>query len=293
MRKGLNRLKVVPLAFDSFGVRSMATYIEAGRLKVLIDPAVALGPRRYGLPPHRLEQQRMRETWEDVKRHALKSDVLVITHYHYDHHNPDEAEIYRDKIVYIKDPKKYINKSQARRASVFLSRIEGLPQLLEVGDGGEFKHGSASIKFSQPVFHGTNSKLGYVIEVSLSYRGEKVVYTSDVEGPVVKEQADFIIEENPDLLILDGPMTYMLGYRYSRDSLMKSIANINRIIKETSVKTIIVDHHFMRDRNYEERMPEVYDCAARHGVSALSAAKYAGREEDTLEARRKELYAKG
>jgi predicted metallo-beta-lactamase superfamily hydrolase len=74
---------------------------------------------------------------------------------------------------------------------------------------------------------------------------------------------------------------------------MKSIANINRIIKETSVKTIIVDHHFMRDRNYEERMPEVYDCAARHGVSALSAAKYAGREEDTLEARRKELYAKG
>ncbi|HSD58411.1 MAG TPA: MBL fold metallo-hydrolase [Methanotrichaceae archaeon] len=289
----MKRLKVMPLAFDSFGVRSMATYIEAGRLRVLIDPAVALGPRRYGLPPHRLEQQRMRETWEDVKKHALKSDVLIITHYHYDHHNPDEAEIYKDKIVYIKDPKKYINKSQANRASTFLSKLAGQPQFLEVGDGGEFKHGSASIKFSPPVFHGTNSRLGYVIEVSLSYMGEKVVYTSDVEGPAVKEQVDFIIEENPDLLILDGPMTYMLGYRYSRDSLVRSIANINRIINETSVKTIIVDHHFMRDRNYVERIPEVYDCAARHDVSILSAAKYIGRAEDTLEARRKELYAGG
>lgn len=283
----------MPLAFDSFGVRSMATYIEAGRLKVLIDPAVALGPRRYGLPPHKLEQQRMRETWEAVKKHALKSDVLIITHYHYDHHNPDETEIYKDKIVYIKDPKKYINKSQANRASIFLSKLAGQPQFLVVGDGGEFKHGSTSIKFSPPVFHGTNSRLGYVIEVSLSYRGEKVVYTSDVEGPAVKEQTDFIIEENPDLLILDGPMTYMLGYRYSRDSLLKSIANINRIINETSIKTIIVDHHFMRDGNYEKRMPEVYDCAARHDVRILSAAQYSGRAEEALEARRKELYAKG
>jgi predicted metallo-beta-lactamase superfamily hydrolase len=49
----------------------------------------------------------------------------------------------------------------------------------------------------------------------------------------------------------------------------------------------------MRDRNYEERMPQVYDYAAGHDVNILSAAKYAGREEDALEARRKELYAEG
>lgn len=285
-------LKVTPLAFDSFGVRSMATYIEAGHLKVLIDPSVALGPRRYGLPPHPLEQKRMLETWGDVKEHALKSDVLIITHYHYDHHNPNEAGIYEDKIVYIKDPKEHINKSQANRASLFLSKLMGLPRLLEIGDGSEFKHGSTTIKFSPPVFHGTNSRLGYVIEVSLSYRGERVVYTSDVEGPAVKEQADFIIQENPDLLILDGPMTYMLGYRYSRDSLRKSIENINHIIKETGVKTIILDHHFMRDRKYKERMPEVYDLATNHDVSITSAAQYSGRAEDALEARRKELYGK-
>lgn len=292
MRKGLLNLKVRPLAFDSFGVRSMATFIEAGRLNLLIDPAVALGPKRYGLPPHELEQQRMLETWREIKGHAVKSDILIVTHYHYDHHNPDEAGIYKNKIVYIKDPKRHINKSQARRASYFLSKIKDMPSLLEIGDGREFDHGPVAIKISPPVFHGTNEKLGYVIEVSLSYRGEKVVFTSDVEGPAVREQADFVVLENPDLLILDGPMTYMLGYRYSRDSLAKSIENISRIIKDTRVETIILDHHFMRDRKYKERMPEVYDLAIEHGVRILSAAQYIGRAEDALEARRGELYGK-
>jgi predicted metallo-beta-lactamase superfamily hydrolase len=97
---------VHPLAFDSIGVRSMATYVEAKGLKVLIDPAVALGPRRYGLPPHPLEWERLRQTWEDVKKYADQSDLLIVTHYHYDHHNPDELDFYKDKRVYLKDPKK-------------------------------------------------------------------------------------------------------------------------------------------------------------------------------------------
>jgi predicted metallo-beta-lactamase superfamily hydrolase len=30
--------RIVPLAFDSFGVRSMATFVETDDLKILIDP---------------------------------------------------------------------------------------------------------------------------------------------------------------------------------------------------------------------------------------------------------------
>lgn len=48
----------------------------------------------------------------------------------------------------------------------------------------------------------------------------------------------------------------------------------------------------MRDRKYKERMPEVYNFATKHDVSIISAAQYSGREEDALEARRKELYGK-
>jgi predicted metallo-beta-lactamase superfamily hydrolase len=290
MRKELQKMKVKPLAFDSFGVRSMATYVETDDLKVLIDPAVALGPRRYSLPPHPLEMVRLAETWSDVERYASQSDVLVVTHYHYDHHDPERPEMYRDKTVYIKDPKEKINKSQAQRASYFLNKLKDLPQSLEIADGGEFQHGSTTVRFSPPVCHGTNPRLGYVVEVSISSSGEKAVHTSDVEGPSLEEQAEFVLQESPDLLILDGPMTYMLGFRYSKKSLALSIENINRIIKETSVKTILLEHHFMRDLKYKERISEVYECASQEGVSVLTAAEYAGRKLEMLEARRKELY---
>ncbi len=291
MRKDLQSLKVLPLAFDSFGVRSMATYVETKDMRVLIDPAVSLGPRRYGLPPHQLELERMNQTWNDIKSYASKCDLLIVTHYHYDHHNPDEIDFYKDKALYIKDPKKNINKSQLQRASHFLKELQGLPKAVEFADGRSFEHAATTIKFSPPVYHGTNSRLGYVLEVSISCLGEKMVFTSDVEGPSLGEQVDFILRENPDLLILDGPMTYMLGYRYSAKSLERSVANISKIISETTVRVIILDHHLLRDQNYKARLAKVYECAEDNGVRVLSAAEYSGREPDLLEARRRELYA--
>lgn len=291
MRKDLQRLKVLPLAFDSFGVRSMATYVETKDVKVLIDPAVSLGPRRYGLPPHRLELERMDLTWNDIKNYASKCDLLIVTHYHYDHHNPDDIDFYKDKTLYIKDPKNNINKSQLERASHFLKELQGLPKAVEFADGRSFQHAATTIKFSPPVYHGTNSRLGYVLETSISCQGEKMVFSSDVEGPSLVEQADFILRENPDLLILDGPMTYMLGYRYSQESLARSVANITKIISETTVKVLILDHHLLRDQNYKAKLANVYECAEENGVRVLSAAEYVGREPDLLEARRKDLYA--
>jgi predicted metallo-beta-lactamase superfamily hydrolase len=285
-------LKVKPLAFDSFGVRSMATFVETDDLKVLIDPGVSLAPSRYSLPPHPIEEQRMSETWADVKEHASRSGVLVVTHYHYDHYDPEEPEIYEGKIVYLKHPKEKINKSQEKRASYFFDKLKGIPKSIDIADGKEFEHGSTTIKFSPPVYHGTNPKLGYVVEVSISCGGEKVVFTSDVEGPSVEEQVEFIIQENPDIVIVDGPMTYMLGFRYSRKSLALSIENMNRIIKETSAKYILVEHHFMRDLKYKERIAEVYESAAEKDVKVITAAEYLGREVEMLEARRKELYNK-
>lgn len=287
-------LKVKPLAFDSFGVRSMATFVETDDLAVLIDPGVSLAPSRYGLPPHPIEEQKMSEIWADITEHASRSDVLVVTHYHYDHHDPAEPEIYYDKIVYLKHPKVKINKSQEKRASYFLDKLKGIPRSIDTADGKEFKHGSTVIKFSPPVYHGTNPKLGYVVEVSISCAcgGEKVVFTSDVEGPSVDDQVEFIIQENPDILILDGPMTYMLGFRYSRKSLALAIENMNRIIKETTVKSILVEHHFMRDLKYKERIARVYESAAEKAVKVITAAEYLGRSIELLEARRKELYAK-
>jgi hypothetical protein len=290
VKEAENVLTVKQVAFDSFGVRSMATFVETEDIAVLIDPGVSLAPSRYGLSPHPVEWQRMTECWADIKAHAARSDVLIVTHYHYDHHDPAEPELYKGKLLYLKHPREKINRSQAGRAAYFLEQLAGLPRTIEIADDKEFLHGATAITFSPPVYHGTNAHLGYVVEVSIACRGKKVVFTSDVEGPSVAEQADFILQEKPELLILDGPMTYMLGFRYSQKSLELAIEQINRIITETAVKDILLEHHFMRDLKYRERITEVYECAAAHDVTVLTAAEYLGREVDILEARRKELY---
>jgi len=85
-------MKILPLAADSLGTRSMATFVETGDINILVDPAVSLGPRRYGLPPHPLEYEKMDEHWGNIKKYVASSDVLILTHYHYDHHDPGYPE---------------------------------------------------------------------------------------------------------------------------------------------------------------------------------------------------------
>lgn len=284
--------KIIPLAFDSFGVRSMATFVETDDLKVLIDPGVSLAPIRYGLEPHPLEWKRLDETWEMIKQHAEDSDILIVTHYHYDHYDPDHPELYKGKLVFIKHPTQNINKSQKERAAFFLEAIKGLPKRLEYSDGKNFQLGKTFINFSNAVCHGTNPRLGYVTEVSIKNNNEKFLHTSDVEGPALENQIEFILTEKPDVLFVDGPMTYMLGFRYSYKSLEISNNNLVQAIKETNIHTLVLDHHFLRDLKYKTRIKPLYEAAEERRVKVITAAEFCGRKIEMLEALRKELYAK-
>jgi len=87
-------------------------------------------------------------------------------------------------------------------------------------------------------------------------------------------------------------MTYMLGYRYSYKSLEISNSNLVKVIKETSLNTIVLDHHFLRDLNYRARIKPVYEAAEKRGVKVVTAAEFCGRKIEMLEALRRELYAK-
>jgi hypothetical protein len=270
----------------------MATFVETDDLKVLIDPGVALAPVRYGLEPHPLEWQRLDETWEAIKQYAENADVLIVTHYHYDHHDPDSPELYKNKTAFIKHPTQNINRSQQERAALFLEAIKGMPKKLEVADGKNFQLGKTVINFSKAVCHGTNPRLGYVTEVSIKSNSEKFLYTSDVEGPSLEDQIGFVLAEKPDVLFVDGPMTYMLGYRYSYKSLEISNNNLIKAIKETNLNTLVLDHHFLRDLNYKARIKPVYEAAEKRGVKVVTAAEFCGRKIEMLEALRRELYVK-
>ena len=285
-------MKIVPIAFDSFGTRSMCTFVKTRDVKVLIDPGVALGPSRYGLPPHAIEIRRREEHWQEIVKYAMQADILIITHYHYDHYNPNEnLEIYRGKTVLIKHPTANINRSQRGRASYFLNKISGLPERLRYSDGNEFLFGNTRIKFSQAVFHGTNSKLGYVTEVLID-DGYRFIHTSDVEGPSIAEQAEFILQSKPNVVFLDGPLSYMLGYRYSYKSLQASLENMAKFVGMASLEALVVDHHFLRDLKWRERIASVFKIAKQCGAKVLTAAEYAGKPIEMFEAHRKELYKK-
>jgi len=273
------------------GVRSMATVIETKDLRLMIDPGVALAPYRYGLPPHPLEIKRLNEAWDVIEENLVDCSHVIITHYHYDHHEPESAHLLVNKAVYIKHPTQNINSSQRRRAAFFLSRISEAGGSYEYADGREIKAGSTSIRISGPVPHGTDTRLGYVVMVSVYDGEEKVLYTSDVEGPSLEGQLEIILREKADMLIIDGPMTYMLGYRYSYESLERSINNLIRVIRETPVKVVILEHHLLRDLDYKRKIEPVIREAETRGIKLLSAAEFEGKPVELLEARRRELYA--
>jgi predicted metallo-beta-lactamase superfamily hydrolase len=285
-------MRILPLAFDSLGVRSTATWVETD-LKILIDPGVSFAPLRYGLPPTRLELKRLEELSQKVHEYASEADILTISHYHYDHYFP-EADFYADKILLIKDPKKKINRSQKGRGKEFLKWVKDSPKLLEFADGREFKFRQTELVFSPPFYHGgEGSRLGYVLACSIKYRNRKLIHASDVQGPQVKATTDWIIQQNPDVLILSGFPTMLLGFKSSKFGLHQSKENLVRILSESKVKTVILDHHLARDVNYLNKIEEVVKQAGALKKKLVTAAEFLGQEPELLEARRKEFYKRG
>ena len=271
----------------------MCTVVEAKGIKIVIDPSVALGPKRYGLPPHEIEIRRKEKLWQRIRRETLNADVVIITHYHYDHHNPKEPEILAGRILLLKHPTMAINKSQMGRSAYFLERIRELenPPKIEFADSKTFEFEGVRISFSKPVFHGVDRRLGYVLEVCIDDGKRRFVYTSDVEGAVHEDQIAFVIESNPDVVFMDGPMTYQPRI-FGKVLLERSLENLSKLIERTGVKEIVIDHHLTRDLKWRSRVEDLFKKAEEHGVKVRSAADFAGLREELLEARRKELYGR-
>ena len=186
-------MKILPIASDSLGVRSMATYVETKDCKIFIDPSAALGPKRYGLPPHEKELNALYTTKSKIVEIAEKCDVLAISHYHYDHYDPNEI-FYKGKKIFAKEISKNINKSQKERGMEFKKIVENACDL-EYCDNSQHKIGNTKIVFSPPFFHGPeNVALGYVIMTTIDDGKQRILHSSDVQGPVTKSAKEYILE---------------------------------------------------------------------------------------------------
>jgi predicted metallo-beta-lactamase superfamily hydrolase len=290
-------MKIVPLAFESMGVRSMATFVETDQ-KILIDPGTSIAPKRFGYPPWKNEFDALYETRARIEEYAEKADVVTISHYHHDHYTPFELgkfldsspkaaeKVYQGKKLFIKHPISQINKSQQKRAADFLKNLKDLDCEVSYGDGKSFEIGDTEIKFSNALPHGSEgSKLGYVVAVTIKWNGKSVMHASDVQGPIYEGAKQAILKEKPDMLILSGPPIYLQGFAIEREDIEKARNNLIEISGQ--IPEVIVDHHLLRDIRCFDFIKSV---EKESGAEIFVASEINGREPKLLEARRKEFY---
>lgn len=294
-------MEVTPLAADSLGVRSLSVAVETGDRTVVIDPGASLGPRRDGRHPHVEEYRALKRLSRRIDEWCGRADVIVVTHYHFDHYVPSfenyrynwsseerAKRVFRDSVVLAKHTENDINYSQRKRGYYFDQVCEEVSRRLEYADGGRYEFGDLTLTISPPVPHGVkDSDLGYVLMVAIDDSDETLVYTSDVQGPVVGESSEWILEKEPDLLVLDGPPTYLSTETFPREARERARDNIEALAGHSS---IVVDHHLLRDREYSDFLRPAVEAAEIHGNSVVTAAEYLGRENQLLEARRRRLH---
>jgi uncharacterized protein len=289
------QVKITPLAFESMGVRSMATLVETDQ-KILIDPGTSLGPKRFGYPPWKTELEALYETRANIQKHARIADIITISHYHHDHFTPFQlgkyldsnpkyaAQIYDNKKLFIKDPSSKINQNQKKRAQNLLKNL--VNSEISYADGKSFQVGETTLKFSDPLPHGPeNSRMGYLIALTIRWGDKTMMHASDVQGPIYNGTRDYILQERPDTLILSGPPLYLVGFALEEKDLERARKNLIKIAKEVS--QVVVDHHLLRDLRYAKFLESV---KKESGREVLVASQLIGKEPYLLEARRKEFY---
>ena len=148
----------------------------------------------------------------------------------------------------------------------------------------ELSFGNTLIRCSKPLFHGIEfARVGWVFTTIIEHAGKKLLHTSDICGPIIEDYASFIINENPDILILDGPPTYMYGYMLTTINLQRTIDNAIEIIKNIDAECIIYDHHLTRDKRFIKRTKPVWDTATKYGKNLVTAAEHLGQTPVVLQ----------
>ncbi len=348
----MGKITFEPIWFDSLGAKSMCTLVKTPDVNVFIDPGSAVMQPSFPAPWAKKLYWLTRAELA-IKRAAKRADVVVISHYHYDHFTDFDRGIYEGKLLLAKNPNEYINDSQRERAERFFGNfcrafggieleevlqerkrktyddpLKDIPRAREkdFGDynrrrkelfkkgrewfqnrvknwnsaklipelkfrnvevrfpeGKEFKFGRTKLRFTQALFHGIEfSRVGWVFATIIELDKEKLIYSSDLDGPIIEDYAEWIIHENPKVLILDGSMTYMYGYTLTRTTLKRTIENAKRIVEETDLELMIYDHHLPREPRFKERTREVWEAGKRLRKRVLTAAEYLGKKPVVL-----------
>jgi len=276
-------MRVMPLAADSLGVRSMATYVEAGELRLLIDPGATLSPRRFGLPPAPEEEEALTRALDRIDGYARRATLVTVSHYHADHYRAERG-LYAGRRVWAKEPRRMVDAHQAGRGQAFWHELAG-HCALEPAEGRTAEFGGVRVKASPPLAHGRDgSGFGFVVALTVD-DGTRFVHAADVQGPASPVATAYLLRERPDLVYLSGPPVY-LEAQVGPETIRLGLDNLLRLVNETGCR-VILDHHALRDRRYRERLGPAFETGR-----VVTAAEFLGRPDTCLEAHRPALWAR-
>ena len=278
-------MKIIPLAAESLGVRSMATYVEVGRTGILIDPGATLAPARFGLPPTEDEWEALRRANDRISAYAVRASLVFVSHYHEDHFRSDPAS-YVGRLVLAKDPRRMIAGRQAQRADALWKALDGQARV-ESADGTHRRETALELCVSPPLPHGIDgTPFGSVLVLTIvdPAERERFVFASDLQGPASPVAAAYLIQQRPTLLYLSGPVSY-LERDVGRDAIERAIDHLVRVVDVTGCR-VIMDHHALRDLRFAERFARLWETGR-----VVTAAAYLGLPEAPLESRRNLAWA--
>ena len=278
-------MRVIPLAAESLGVRSMATYVEVGGTGILIDPGATLAPSRFGLPPAEEEWEALRRANDRISAYAARSSFVFVSHYHEDHFRSDPAT-YAGRRVLAKDPRRMIGGRQAGRAEALWKALEGQARV-ESADGIRRREQDLELHVSPALPHGADgTPFGSVIALTIvdPAERERFVFASDLQGPASPVAAAYLIQQRPTLIYVSGPVSY-LEREVGRDAIDRAIDHLVRVVEATGCR-VIMDHHAIRDPRFAERFAKLWETGR-----VVTAAAFLGLPEAPLESRRNRAWA--
>jgi predicted metallo-beta-lactamase superfamily hydrolase len=264
----------------------MACVVETTGMKVLIDPGTALGPKRFRLPPHPVEQETAQKVQKLLYDELADATHVVITHFHGDHHPMVEADTSqldaREVLTFLKRTEILVKSNQgvSRRQKHRRRLLEQLlGKSLTDADNGQF----AAISFSEPVPHGEpGNKAGTVIMAKLTAKNTTFVHGSDIQ--LLNDKAvEIICNWKPDIAFIAGPPLYILENQKNSNDLLESI-NLHLARLTSACGKVILDHHIMRSRDGEAWLDRM---AETHGKENICyAADFSQLPRNLLEANR-------
>ncbi len=274
------------LAAESLGARGLCCRLEHRGRVIVIDPGVALGAWRHGLPPHPLQIAAGRAIRRRIVRALDGATDVVFSHFHGDHVPLVDANPYQLAVAQL--PPRFATlrawslspdcqtETSQERARVLMKLLGPRFQIAEGCDEG-------LLRFSPAVDHGAGGpSLGSVMLTRVDLAGRVFVHASDTQL-LSASVVDFILEWAPHWVLVGGPPLYQSGFDAGR----RRRAWDNALRLAQAVDTLILDHHLLRS---VEGATWLAALSEKTGRRVFCAADIMGRPRLLLEARRQQLY---